>query len=167
MRWKKYRTKEKVNKKILFAGIFIFVLCYSFAQNDVRELFRRYAAEYADKPKKEISPVETGRDGVLFCFDNAGTKKWGSYYKLNFFGSMRKVEYTVIDESAVRYIHEKLYTYQESYTTENAEIIDLYYEMRNDRIVSFDSQGRIIKNEPEIKEKLQAILKTLNDASVL
>ena len=155
------------NKKILFAGIFVFVMFYSLAQNNVRDIFQRYAVEYADKPKKEIPLAETGRDGVLFCFDNTDAEKTGVYYRLNLFGSMGQVEYTVIDEDVVVYIHEKLYKYQEPYTTEKAEIIDLYYEIKNGRIVSFDSQGRIIKNEPEIKEKLQAILKTHNDASVL
>lgn len=156
-------AKAKVNKKILFAGIFIFVLFYGFAQNNVRDIFQRYAVEYADKTKKEIPLAESGRDGVLFCFSDKNSENLGHYYKLRFFGSMGQVEYVVIDEGTVRYIHETQYTYRERYSPKNAQITEVYYEINGDRVVSFDLQGRMIKNEPEIKEKLQAILKTIKD----
>ena len=156
-------AKAKVNKKILFAGIFISVLFYALAQNNVRDIFQRYAVEYVDKTKKEIPLAESGRDGVLFCFSDKNSENFGRYYKLSLFGSMGQVEYVVIDEGAVQYIHETLYTYRKRYSLENAQITDLYYEIAADRVVSFDSQGRVLKNEPEIDKKLQAILKTIKD----
>lgn len=156
-------AKAKVNKKILFAGIFISVLFYGFAQNNVRDIFQRYAAVYTGTPKEEVSLAESGRDGVLFCFSDKNSENLGRYYKLRFFGSMGQVEYVVIDEGTVRYIHETQYTYRERYSPKNAQITEVYYEIAADRVVSFDSQGRILKNEPEIDEKLQAILKTIKD----
>ncbi len=152
-----------LNKRISVIVSFIFMALYLFAQNNIRDVFKRYAAVYAGTPKEEVSLAESGRDGVLFCFSDKNSENLGRYYKLRFFGSMGQVEYVVIDEGTVRYIHETQYTYRERYSPKNAQITEVYYEINGDRVVSFDSQGKVLKNEPEIDEKLQAILKTIKD----
>lgn len=153
-----------LKKRIFSYGIFIVMMTCLFAQNDFRNLFARYESLYAGTPKKEVNlNEEIGRDGVLFYFENKNPQKQGNYYQLMFFGSMQKVHYTFIHEGSTWFIYEEYFMYEQPYTTENAEITELYYKVENGRIGCFDTHSNSIAHTAETDAKIQAIIKLVKE----
>ena len=135
-----------LNKRIVMYGIFIAIMTCLFAENNFRNLFERYEHLYVDTPKKEVNLNEwIGSDGALFYFENKNPKNRGNYYQLIFFGFMQKVHYTCIQEDQTWFIYEEYFKYQEPYTTENAEITELYYKVENAGVSCFDKHSNLIE----------------------
>jgi len=153
-----------LNKRIFSYVIFIIIMTCVFAQNDFRDLFQRYERLYAGTQKKEVNLNEAiGKDGALFYFENKNPQKQGNYYQLMFFGFMQKVHYTLIHEGQTWFIYEEYFMYKEPYTTENAEITELYYKSENGRTGCFDKHSNLIENTAKTDKEINEIIEYVKE----